>query len=1620
MIKHYKKIISVALMLVIIISSFSFDVSALGNRGPIIHKGLSNSDEITITKDSSMGNYLQYEIITADYTSGNASSYKHKKGTSPTYQISQESYYYSLVELLVDGVSVGKPETYTFDNVQNNHSIYAVVKKKPIHEITYTVSNCEDPTGCVTVRVNSSHEKENNIFRYIEGQSTTFTFGILNYDYEIQDIKIDGVSKGEIYNYTFDNITSNHNIEITVYKKPKYTINITHNDGGVIYEENGGDQLSYSIDEDGYLYFYIEPLTGYYINEVVENGVSIKPIPDAIEFYGANKTNKTVNVKFALVGQLLITNEVVSGKGIITSNSGVNGSHIRGTDATYTFTPDIGYEVEDVLIDNVSQGNITSYTFTNIQNNHNIKVKFKVKEQLSVTVIQSGPGSVSYKGSSTFENPIKIIPNEDIKLSFTPQLDSSIEDVILNGVSIGNINEYTFSNVSQNQTIEVKFKTNSKFNVETRVIGNGFVFPFGTTSHNASSDVLINATPAKGWSIKDISISYIENGKWTTSISVPPLQNYTIKAIKASHIVLVEFIKDELTINVTSNTGGEVISDDGTNKVSYGGRKTFVFTPDINHEIDYVVVDGVTIGNPSTYTFDNVRKDYNLKVAFKPKPHEIYASIISGNGTITSLGSRRYNTGDTMYYKISPSDGNVIEDVLVDGLSVGILDKYEFYKIDSNHTIEVKFKPFILGSGQHVITASSGAGGSFVPTGPIAYNTGDSAEYKLIVGSDHKVENVIVDGVSLGPITSYTFNDIKSDHSISATFICVCPPLVRDWDYFITTNVYGNGKISPNGVTYYKKDETPSFTLTPDTGWILNEVKVDGKDVTVVNNKYTFSPLNADHHIEAKFVAESEFNKLVKVDSIAPNGLFISPYGRKYFKKGESVTYTISEAGAQLYDVVVDGVSKGKINSYTFTDLQSDHVIEALRITDGSSYPSSPNIPSGSTLSISASSNISGGLSPYGTVEVTKGSSKRIWIDNYVKGYDLIDVFVNGRSIGIVDFYEFNNIYTNQTINAVYKEKPKDHIIVAATNGGGFISPPDTKMYSKGDNATYRITPYSGGYYISQILVDGVSVPVTNPNTTNEYTFTNIDKNHQIIALFDLNCPGQKYTINSIAHEGGTISPNGLSYYEEGSSASYTITPESGYVIDELKVDNNLVTSTNDYKFENINANHKIEVTFKKDPHISKYTIISSSDVGGVITPLGTSEYEANSDARYTMSVLEGYDFLDVIVNGNSIGTPSFYDFNKIQKNHTIHMVVKPKEFTIQSGSTQGGTISPLGIVKATYKAKQDYVMTPEPGFEIEDVLVDGVSVGKVENYSFTDIIDDHTIFVSYKQIPVEEFTIIASSDAGGTINPLGTIKVTKGSNQNFIMEPELGYEVDKVFVDDISMGSINSYDFNNVSKNHTIHVTFKRNNIAVTKFNITSSTDVGGSISPLGPNEYDQGSDARFDISALEGYDITDIKVDGLSTNLTDRYEFLNIQANHTIHVYTKVKEYTVKSSAGTGGTINPLGNSIVKYKSDLGFNISVEPGYEIDDVLVDGLSVGKINKYTFLSIVDNHTIHVNFKKKAVPVNPGCPYTPVNPQAPTRTYEVPTTSSDVNLILYALLLLVSLKFIHVLYKKQN
>lgn len=70
----------------------------------------------------------------------------------------------------------------------------------------------------------------------------------------------------------------------------------------------------------------------------------------------------------------------------------------------------------------------------------------------------------------------------------------------------------------------------------------------------------------------------------------------------------------------------------------------------------------------------------------------------------------------------------------------------------------------------------------------------------------------------------------------------------------------------------------------------------------------------------------------------------------------------------------------------------------------------------------------------------------------------------------------------------------------------------------------------------------------------------------------------------------------------------------------------------------------------------------------------------------------------------------------------------------------------------------------------------------------------------------------------------------------------------------------------------------------------------------------------------------------------------------------------YTISAEAGTGGTINPNGDVQVTRGADYTFTISASEGYAIDDVIVDGDSVGAVSRYTFENVREDHTIEAVF----------------------------------------------------------
>ena len=72
----------------------------------------------------------------------------------------------------------------------------------------------------------------------------------------------------------------------------------------------------------------------------------------------------------------------------------------------------------------------------------------------------------------------------------------------------------------------------------------------------------------------------------------------------------------------------------------------------------------------------------------------------------------------------------------------------------------------------------------------------------------------------------------------------------------------------------------------------------------------------------------------------------------------------------------------------------------------------------------------------------------------------------------------------------------------------------------------------------------------------------------------------------------------------------------------------------------------------------------------------------------------------------------------------------------------------------------------------------------------------------------------------------------------------------------------------------------------------------------------------------------------------------------------------YTIKATAGAGGSISPSGNVSVREGRDRTFTITPDKGYAISNVKIDGKSIGSVKSYTFENVRRTHTIEVIFMK--------------------------------------------------------
>jgi hypothetical protein len=170
-------------------------------------------------------------------------------------------------------------------------------------------------------------------------------------------------------------------------------------------------------------------------------------------------------------------------------------------------------------------------------------------------------------------------------------------------------------------------------------------------------------------------------------------------------------------------------------------------------------------------------------------------------------------------------------------------------------------------------------------------------------------------------------------------------------------------------------------------------------------------------------------------------------------------------------------------------------------------------------------------------------------------------------------------------------------------------------------------------------------------------------------------------------------------------------------------------------------SDYSNEVVLKADPLPSPvvHKVSASASGKGTISPAGTTTVDDGDDLPYTFKAAAHHHIAGVIVDGKKIGTMSSYTFSNITADHTIAVNFAPDSYTISTSSGGNGSIEPNGETAVEYGTSLTLKLTPDTGYGVADVIIDGTSKGAVRTYTFDKVTANHTITARFKIMDISE-----------------------------------------------------------------------------------------------------------------------------------------------------------------------------------------------------------------------------------------------------------------------------------------
>jgi hypothetical protein len=152
-------------------------------------------------------------------------------------------------------------------------------------------------------------------------------------------------------------------------------------------------------------------------------------------------------------------------------------------------------------------------------------------------------------------------------------------------------------------------------------------------------------------------------------------------------------------------------------------------------------------------------------------------------------------------------------------------------------------------------------------------------------------------------------------------------------------------------------------------------------------------------------------------------------------------------------------------------------------------------------------------------------------------------------------------------------------------------------------------------------------------------------------------------------------------------------------------------------------------------------------------------------------------------------------------------------------------------------------------------------------------------IYKRWYDYTASSYTVETTAGPHGTISPAGSVKINAGGNRAFTFTPATGYAVSGIYVNDVYVGKLSSYTFNNVRGSHTIRAEFAPPGVS-----LWASGGANGVVSPSGEVLATPGADQTFLFTPHTGFTVQDVTVGGVSVGAVTRHTLTNVQADQIV----------------------------------------------------------------------------------------------------------------------------------------